>query len=224
MFEYVSMASSATVHSLQQRIAEMQPLRLGDTALPTAAELSALLPGGALRKGGSYAVHGSTTLGIALLAEASRSGAWCGIIGVPELGIESAVTLGLALDRCILIPAPGEHALGIAHTLSEVLTVVLLKPTQRPRHGETERLAARLRDHGAALVVLGDWPRADSTLRVTHSEWSGIDAGHGMLNGRDLSVQSEDRRGIRQHLVHFTRGHLAPRSTVTTNMLRAVPS
>ena len=226
------MSSSATIHALQQRITEMQPVRLGDQGLPTAAELSALLPDGALRKGTSYAVHGSTALAVALLAEASRSGAWCGIIGLPAVGVESAAKLGVALDRCILIPHPGDQALGIVHTLSEVLTVMLVSPVLTPRPGEAERLSARLRDHGAALIVLGEWPRAAGTLQVTHSQWHGLGDGHGVLAMRELTVRSQDRRGIRHHTLRFTEGHLDTHcpaeqrhgSKPSPEGLRAVPS
>ena len=81
----------ATVRSLQQRISEMQPLRLDEGGLPVAPELRSLLPGGALRKGSSVAVSGSLHLALALLGEASRGGAWCGAIGLPQLGFEAAL-------------------------------------------------------------------------------------------------------------------------------------
>lgn len=216
------MSSSAAVHTLQQRISEMQPMRLSDQGLPTRAELSGLLPGGALRKGAMYAVHGSASLAVALLAEASRSGAWCGIIGLPDLGLEGAARLGLALDRCILIPHAGPQSLSIVHTLSEVLTVMLLGPSVRPRPGEVERLSARLRDHGAALIVTGTWPRTASTLRVTRSRWHGLGTGHGMLTMRDLTVRSEDRRGTRHHTLRFSEDHID--SVPENGALQAVPS
>lgn len=203
------MSSAQTVHELQQRITEMQPLRLDERALPTTEPLRPLLPDGGLRKGGSYAVHGSTALGVSLLAAASNSGAWCGVIGVPELGIEAAATLGVALDRCVLIPHPGAQATGIATTLSEALTVVLMRPTAQVSPGEAERLAARLREHGAAIVTLGNWPRTTSTLRVTASRWRGLGAGRGMLTVRELTVQSLDRRGMRTHTLRFSHGALA---------------
>lgn len=212
MFEYGSMNSSATVRSLQQRITQMQPLRLDDRALPTAPELRPLLPGGALRKGASYTVQGSQQLALALLTAASAAGVWCGVIGVPDFGAEAAAALGIALDRCVLIPDPGAEAIGLTGALSEVLTVVLLRLPTRPRSGDTERIAARLREHGSALVVTGDWPHPESALRVTGSRWSGLGHGHGALSGRELSVQSHDRRGITEHRVHFADGALvAPR-------------
>lgn len=208
MFEHISMNQLATVRSLQQRITEMQPLRLDDRALPTAAELRDLLPGGALRRGTITTVQGSLQLGLALLAAVSASGSWCGVIGVPELGMEAAAELGLALERLVLVPEPGPHALSIAGTLSEVLSVVLLRAGGAARPGDAARLAVRLRDHGTALVVLGPWPGAEGSLQVTGSRWAGLGYGHGMLDVHDLTVQSNDRRGSLRHRVRFSRGRL----------------
>ena len=210
MFEYVSMNQLATVRSLQQRITEMQPLRLDERALPTPPELRGLLPGGALRRGSVTTVQGSLQLGLALLAAVSASGAWCGVIGVPELGIEATADLGLSLERLVLVPSPGTHGLGIAGTLSEVLSAVLIRPSGEPRPDEAARLAARLRDHGATLVVLGPWQGAEGNLRVTASRWSGLGFGHGMLQTHDVTVESRDRRGPMRHRVRFAGGRLQP--------------
>ncbi len=197
------------VRTLQERISQMQPLRLGDDALPTPAQLRPLFPGGALRKGSAVQVQGSLQLSLAMLSAASASGAWCGVIGVRGLGFEAAAQLGIALERFIVIPDPGRHALSIAGTLSETLAVVLLHPPERTQPGDIERLAARLRDHGTALIALGPWPRAESRLRVTASRWSGLGQGHGMLDAHEIVVRSEDRRGPRQHTVRFQSGRLA---------------
>ncbi|RZT64658.1 hypothetical protein [Leucobacter luti] len=217
------MNPSATVRSLQQRITQMQPLRLDDRALPTAAPLRPLLPGGALRMGSSYSVHGSLSLALALLTAASAAGSWCGIIGIPTFGAEAAAALGIALDRCILIPHPGADTFGLAGALSEVLTVVLVHAAERPRHGDTERISARLREHGSALITTSSWPHPESSLRVTGSRWSGLGQGEGILGDRELSVQSEDRRGQQQHLVRFTAGALAATPTGAAPPLAATP-
>lgn len=209
MFEYICMNLSATVRSLQQRITEMQPLHTGERALPTAAGLRPLLPSGALRAGAAYSVQGSTSLALALLTEVSQSGAWCGVIGLPTFGAETAAHLGIALDRLVLIPEPRQHALTLTGSLSEVLTVLVLHTQEHVRPSDTERIAAKLRDHGSSLVVLGPWPRTESALRVTGSQWTGLSAGRGLLNNREMSVESRDRRGLQHHTLHFTQGALA---------------
>lgn len=208
MFEYWNVSSTATLTSLRQRIDEMQPLRLDERALPTHAALAPLLPGGALRAGAAYSVRGSWQLALALLAEASRGGAWCGVLGCPAFGAEAAAALGVALDRCVLIPDPGRHALGIAGTLGETLSIVVARFEARVSPGDVERLAARLRDNGSALVVAGDWPRSESRLTVASSRWIGLGQGGGSLTARELVVESADRRGTRQHTVRIGRGGL----------------
>lgn len=200
------MTPAASVSTLQQRISEMQPRRLDESALPTSPGLRPLLPGGALRKGASYSVHGSQQLAVALMSASSAAGSWCGVIGCRSFGAEAAAELGVALDRCILIPDPGSHAVSIASALSEILTVVLLRVGSAPGAGDSERIAARLREHGAALIVLGDWPRPESAMRVTGSRWTGLGPGHGMLDARELAVRTRDRRGVREHVVRFARG------------------
>lgn len=213
------MASHLTVHMLQQRISQMQSLRPGDGALPVPPELRPLLPGGALRPGGTTVVRGSLHLALALISAASAAGAWCGVVGLPRLGLEAVQELGIALDRLVLVPDPASHTTVIVSTLSEVLKVVLLSPHVRMSPSEVERLGARLRDHGSTLIALDTWPRADCTLRVTGSRWEGLGCGHGMLNAREMSVRSEDRRGSLQHIIRFRDGRLAPAEPTSNDLV-----
>lgn len=220
------MTEPATVRELQQRIAQMQSLRSDESGLPVPLELQPLLPDGALRRGAAISVQGSLHLALALLSSVSGSGAWCGAIGLPELGLEAAHRLGIALDRFVLVPDPGPRALSVASTLSEVLTVIVLHAAGQPAYGEAERISAKLRDHGAALIVLGPWPRANSTLRVDGSTWSGLGRGHGLLDTRELHVHCEDRRGSRTHTVRWGESAPAlPRALPAARArLEAVPS
>lgn len=218
------MSQLTTVRELQHRIAQMQPLRSEADELPTPDELRAVLPEGALRRGGTVSVQGSLQLALALVSEVSRAGSWCGAIGLPELGLEAAHRMGIALDRFVLVPDPGARALGVASTFSEVLSAVLLRAPGRPTAGEAERISAKLRDHGAALIVLGPWPRANCTLRVERSEWSGLGQGHGMLDARELNVHSEDRRGPRLHTIRLSEDRTAHAQRSRPARLEAVPS
>lgn len=221
------MSRISTVRSLQQRISSMQPLR-AEEGLPAPPELGQLLPGGVLQRGSSTSVQGSLHLALALVSAASAAGSWCGAIGVPELGLEAAERLGIALDRFVLVPEPGTRALGIAGTLSEVVTAVVLRPPARVSAAEAERLSAKLRDHGCALVVVGPWPRTSCTLRITASRWCGLGHGHGLLQTHELSVRSEDRRGLLHHTVRVEEGRLCSpateREVAPRPRLEAVPS
>lgn len=209
MFEYCCMVSP-TVHSLQQRISQMQPVRLPERKLPTHPELRPLLPGAAIHAGMAYSVRGSWQLALAFLAEASSAGEWCGIIGCPAFGAESAAALGIALDRCVLIPDPGADAAALAGTLSEVLTITLLRTSAQAPAGVVERIAARLREHGSALVVTSSWPGATASLDVTASRWEGLERGFGSLEARELTVTTRSSRGTARHALRFSGGALTP--------------
>lgn len=191
------------VRELQARIRGMQRTTLDTRALPTHPALGELLPGGALEAGGSYAVTNSTTLALGLLQGPSAAGAWCAVVGVPDLGIEAAAGLGIDLDRLVLVPHPGEQWLSVVSALVDVVSVVLVKPPVRDgrvRIGEAaaSKLSSRLRQREAVLISLGQdpsavWPRSDARLTVTESNWAGIGAGFGHLTARQVTVSSASR-------------------------------
>src|SRR4051794_20810431 len=81
-------SNASRVAELQARIRGMQATTLDSPALPTTEAIAAVLPGGAIRQGAAYSVDGSMTLAMAMLAGPSASGAWCGVVGVPDFGAE----------------------------------------------------------------------------------------------------------------------------------------
>lgn len=185
------------IRDLQARIRGMQRNRLDTRAIPTHAALAELLPGGALAAGGQYQVAGSTTLALALLQGPSAAGAWCAVVGLPDLGIEAAAGLGIDLERLVLVPHPGPQWMPVVSALVDVVSVVLVRPPARNgrgRGGVSEaaagRLAARLRQREAVLVSIGDWPRADASLTVSESAWAGLGSGFGHLTARQVTVSS----------------------------------
>lgn len=191
-------ARGEVVRELQDRIRRMQRNRLDTRAIPTEDALADLLPGGALEAGGAYVVDGSTTLALGMLLGPSRAGAWCAVVGMPDLGVEAAAGLGIDLDRLVLVPHPGQQWLGVVSALVDVVSVVLVRPPRRDGRATVspaaaEKLASRLRQREAVLVSVGDWPRADAALRVTGSAWAGLGAGFGRLTGRQVTVASSAR-------------------------------
>ncbi|MFZ7088144.1 hypothetical protein [Curtobacterium sp. RRHDQ10] len=183
------------ITSLRSRIADMEDTRVDTGALPTAPALEPLLPGGAIRSGAVYGVQESVLLAMTMLQAASASGSWCAVVGVPSFGIEAAAAMGIDLDRLVLVPDPGDQWLAVTAAMADVATIVLTRPLGRVRPGDAARLAARLRQRGAALVSLGGWPGAETTLRVTASEWRGIGRGHGYLLERRATVTANGRAG-----------------------------
>lgn len=214
---------SATVRALRERIAAMQAVSLDTRVLPTAAALQPLLPGGAMKAGVAYSVPGSTSLAMLLLAGPSAAGAWTGVVGVPDFGVEAAAAAGIDLTRLVLVPDPGEHWLTVAAQLADVLNVVLVQPPARPvRDAEASRLASRLRQRGATLVVLGPWQQAEAVLQVISSRWSGLGAGYGYLAGREavVAVTARDGRTVR-HALRLADDALLPAGTTLPQVATA---
>jgi hypothetical protein len=171
---------------LQQLRAKTGPGR-AQHLIPVADPLVRLLPEGGLRPGCAYSVAGGALL-LALLAEPSAAGSWCGVVGVPELGAEAARNAGVALDRLALVPQPGERWLSVVAALAEVLPVVAVRPASRVRDADAARLAARLRERSTVLLVCGDWPRVEASFGLRSARWEGLGEGNGYLTGREVEV------------------------------------
>lgn len=183
------------VRELQARIRRMQRNRLDTRELPTNPALADLLPGGALAAGNAYSVAGSTTLALSLLQGPSAAGAWCAVVGVPDLGVEAAAGLGIDLERLVLVPHPGEQWLSVVSALVDVVSIMLVRPPVRDGRvrisdGSASKLSSRLRQREAVLVSLGDWPGATARLALAGSSWAGLGAGFGHLTGRQVTVSS----------------------------------
>src|SRR6478736_5268435 len=179
---------------LRSQLERVQGRRLDAPVLPVHPALASLLPGGGLRPGAAYSLPRSTSLLLALLGQASQSGSWCGVVGMPRLGAEAAEGLGVDLSRLVLVPDPGARWLAVTSTIAEVLPVVAVRPAGRASDAEVSRLAARLRDRGVVLLVQGPWPQAEAVLEVGEPTWTGVGRGHGYLEGRAVTVTSSSRR------------------------------
>jgi hypothetical protein len=184
--------------------------------LPVVPELSGLLPGRGLRRGSTVAVAGgrrgaarstqdgpvddgsavaggSTSLLLALLSAASRSGSWCAVVGVPALGAVAAAESGLALDRLALVPNPGPEWPTVVAALIDGVDVVVIAVPGAVSASIADRLVARARQRGSVLVPFGSWAGADVTLQVMHGRWEGLGAGHGRLRRRQVTITARGR-------------------------------
>lgn len=141
----------------------------------------------ALQTGASYGVD-SASLAMALMSGPSGDGAWCGVVGSAEFGIEAAAAAGVELSRTILVPDPGDQWLEVTSALIDVLTVIVVKPPTRVPEGAASRVSARLRQRGAMLIAWGDWPRCDARLSLSDARWTGLGRGHGHLQARQATV------------------------------------
>jgi hypothetical protein len=157
------------------------------------AELSSLLPGGCLRPGTTVSAGGDLPLLLALAAEAAtQAGAW-GVVGLPQLGVLAAESMGLDVGLGLFVDDPGQRWPEVVATLAEVVPVLLLGGCG-PATGRTaQRLGAVLRRTGAVLLTAGVWEGADVRLSVTRARWEGVGIGHGLLRAREVEVTASGR-------------------------------
>lgn len=185
------------------RVAELHQLLQRHETTPAAGSvpvhpvLTGLFPGG-LRAGAVYTLQGSMSAALALLAGPSTAGSWCGVVGVPDLGIEAAVDWGVWLERLALVPkVPAEDWTMVVASLVEVCALVVAAPPEHISAGEVSRLLARLRTSGSTLVVLGEWPRPAARLTGRIVRWDGLYDGHGYLSAATLRLESTERHRTR---------------------------
>lgn len=171
--------------------------------LPVLPCLEDLLPGAGLRRGATVSVGavagvgGTTSLALALVAQASVTGSWVAAVGLPSLGLVAADELGVALERLVLVAAPERDAWGsVAAALVDGFDLVVLHAGRNGvRPADARRLVARARERGSVIVQLGPgWPEgADLQLEITAARWEGIDDGHGHLQARKVRVVRSGR-------------------------------
>jgi hypothetical protein len=173
--------------------------------LPVHPGLAGLFPAGGLRRGGTVAVRGSTSLLFALLARATETGSWAALVGMPDLGLRAARELGVAVDRLALVRHPGADLPKVVAALLDGMDLVAVDPA-RLTDAQIRRLSARARHRGAVLVATGAWPGADLELTRETVAWSGLGDGHGHLAARETRVSARGRGaanrpvGTRLHL------------------------
>jgi hypothetical protein len=216
--------STNTVAQLRAQLERVQGRRLDAPVLPVHPALASLLPGGGLRPGSAYSLPRSTSVLLALLAQPSQSGSWCGVVGMPRLGAEAAEGLGVDLSRLVLIPDPGARWLAVTSTVAEVLPVVAVRPSGRAADGEISRLAARLRDRGAVLLVQGPWPQAEAVIEEGEPAWEGVGRGYGYLSGREVTLTSSSRRWPRSRRARVMLPDAAGHVSAAPERMRPVES
>jgi hypothetical protein len=165
-----------------------------ERVLPVRAELADLLPLHGLRRGSTVVVRGSTTVLLALLAEATAGGSWAAVVGMPNLGVLAAAELGVAIPRLALIPNPGPDYPDVVAALLDGIDLVAVTPPNTRRGPDlAHRLSARARHRKSILLVVGNWPGADLDLDCTDPTWSGLGEGHGHLTAQEIKITVRGR-------------------------------
>ena len=165
---------------------------LAPTHLPVAEAFAALLPG--LRPGSTLGVTGigATSLALALVARASAD-AWTAVAGLGALSLVAASELGVATDRVVVVPEAGIDVLA---AVVDAFDLVIARPALAPR--DVRKLHARVRERDAVLVSVGRTAEVDLRLEATAAQWHGIDAGHGYLRARTITVTAVGRGSAAQ--------------------------
>ncbi|MFC4602642.1 hypothetical protein [Rhodococcus kronopolitis] len=180
----------------------VRPVRLGRGAehgrpvLPVPPALARLLPQGGLARGSVVSVSGAGSLLLGLLASVTESGGHAAVIGLPRLGLLSAVEMGAELGRLAVVPAPGPDPVEVAAVLLDGMDLVVLGlgglavPPSRARS-----VVARARSKGATLLVTdGHWGGAEVRLTAAVRGYEGLgESGLGRLRGLRLTVTAEGR-------------------------------
>lgn len=137
-----------------------------------------VLPARGLERGRIYGVRGSATVSMvyALVAEATRDGAWFAMVDMPRAGLVAADEYGIAMQRLVSVSVPRSVGHGAwAAAVGAIVDGVDLVAVSSPRCSvsDARRLAARARASGSVLLVVGDpgCVEVDATLVVTTRGW-----------------------------------------------------
>jgi len=189
----------AALEELNRRTGPVSMAR--EQALPVLDPLAPLFPDAGLRRGTTVAVgtRASVSLSMALGAAASAAGSWVAVVAEQLPNAESVVELGVSPERLVMVKPQlaSSWATAVATLLDGVDVVVLIRP---PRLADAlgRRLAARVRERGAVLVVAGVGSvsafEPEVRLAVVEEQWLGLGAGYGHLQARRLTVEAVGRR------------------------------
>ena len=168
----------------------------GGAVLPVLPALAELLPAGGLVRGSVVAVDRPGLLCLALVAAASAAGAWCGVAGIPDLGVAAAAGMGVQPARLMLVAHPGPGWPQVVASMLEACEVVVVHPPAGPPPQIRRRLEGALRRGGGVLVATGEWEGAPVRLRVARRSWTGIGNGYGSLRACRADVVAEGRGAV----------------------------
>ncbi len=159
-----------------------------------------MLPDAGLTRGRIVGCTGSSAVSLALTV-ASRAvvaGSWMAVVGVPMLGIEAAVELGVPLSRLVFVGVDGGPTVW-AERVAAAADGFDLVMTRPPPGAErvVRRVRQRLQARGVVLIAVGPSTpgvSCDLELTATEVEWVGLGRGSGHLIGRRAVVRLAGRR------------------------------
>ena len=180
---------------------------LARAPLPVASPLASLFDGGLVR-GRTVACAGDAALSaaLALAAEATRSGSWLAVVGVPNLGVAAAIEAGVAVERIVLAQPPRASREWIATVaaLVEGFDVLIVAPPALLVAHDARRLQSRILARQSVLIVV-DLPAlpslgstdvfsSDIDVHTDTVSWSGIERGGSHITQRTVRMRVDGRR------------------------------
>ena len=133
--------------------------------------LSRLFARGGLPRGEVVQVSGRSGLSLALAccALTTQDGGWCAGIGLGEPAASAMRDLGVHLPRFVCLDTPAQDWMRVASILIESFNVILVDPGFDAAAGERARIAAKLRDSQATLILLGRTRSSAPRLSAPHA-------------------------------------------------------
>ena len=187
-----------------------------EQTVPVAAEFAALFPERALVRGRTLACAGpaATSTGMAVVAAAVAGGAWLAVVDVPTFGLDAASEVGIALERVVAVSVTPSAAddripsgaspsswVDVMAAVVDGFDIVLARVPADAAAGPLRRLATRIRQRGAVVILLGDAIAGqdgampcDGVIESGGIVWSGLGVGFGALRQRTVELHMSGRR------------------------------
>lgn len=141
----------------------------------------------------------SLSCALAAIAVATQEQKWCAGIGLGEPAVSSIADLGVDLDHFVNLVTPTEDWLRVASILIESFDVLVVDPGFLPSAGERARLLAKVRERKISFISLTSMPGSTEQIKITDTQWSGTEHGHGRL--RSCLVQARSQTGVHRFLL-----------------------
>jgi hypothetical protein len=183
------------IGGVSRGVAGLKPGRAAGLAVPQ--PLEELLPDG-LERGGATGLDCDRYLAASLVGAAVRRSGSAALVGVDDLGIAAVLAAGASPSRLVVVRADAATWVNAVEVLIGAVEVVLVRPPAPVPEALGRRITARLRRTApisTALLVAGTGFPAPVRLRVAAARWSGLEAGHGLLESRRVTVVAEQRAG-----------------------------
>jgi hypothetical protein len=170
--------------------------------LPVIDAWAGVLPDGGLVRGRTVACTGgaAVSLALTLVAAATSSGSWLGLVGVPWIGVEAAHELGVALERTVSVAVEPETPVVWAERTAAAIEgfelIITSVPAQVPDR-LLRQVRQRLQARGGVLIDVMPGRRdaaADLVIFSQTERWEGLGWGAGHLRRRRVELTVAGRR------------------------------